>query len=89
MLAFFMALIFYSHVLIVLVCLFVLLQFARLGFCSRDWKSLILGEVVVACSFLHCMLFIVANPVLRLHLGLLVLLGWVLIWCFFLFAQGL
>jgi hypothetical protein len=60
MLSFFMALISYLHVLVVLACMFMLLQFARLGFCSHNWKSLIPGGVVVACSFLRCMLFIVA-----------------------------
>jgi hypothetical protein len=43
MIAFFMAPISYLHVLVVLACLFVLLQFARLGFCSRDCKSLVPG----------------------------------------------
>jgi hypothetical protein len=60
MLSFFMALISYLHVLIVLACLLMLLQFARLGFCSHDWKSLVPRGVVVACSFLRCMLFIVS-----------------------------
>jgi hypothetical protein len=51
MLAFFMALISYLHVLVVLTCMFVLLQFARLGFCSRDWKSLVPGGWLLFVPF--------------------------------------
>jgi hypothetical protein len=60
MLAFCMPLISYLHVVVVLACLFVLLQFGRLGFCNRDWNNIVPGGVVVACFFLGCMLFIVA-----------------------------
>jgi hypothetical protein len=49
----------YLRVDVVLACLFVLLQFVRLGFCNRDWNCVIPGGVVVACFFLRCMLFIV------------------------------
>jgi hypothetical protein len=34
-------LIYYFHVIFFLVCLFVLLQFARLGFCKRNWNCVI------------------------------------------------
>ena len=60
MLVFCMALISYLHVVVVLACLFVLLQFARLGFCNRDWNNIVPRGVVASCFFLHCMLFIVA-----------------------------
>jgi hypothetical protein len=97
MIAFFMAPISYLHVLVVLACLFVLLQFARLGFCSRDCKSLVLGGGGGGCCFflsslyvVYCFLIRICRvPVPRLHLGLLVVFDWVLIWCFFLFTQGL
>jgi hypothetical protein len=49
----------YLPVVVVLVCLFVLLQFARLGFCNRDWNCDIPGGLVVACFFVRWMLFIV------------------------------
>jgi hypothetical protein len=49
----------YLAVVVVLVCLFVLLQFARLGFCNRNWNCVIPGALVVACFFVYCMLFIV------------------------------
>jgi hypothetical protein len=52
-------LIFYFPVVFVVVCMFVLLQFAGLGFCNRDWKSDILGGLVVAFFFVCWMLFIV------------------------------
>jgi hypothetical protein len=49
----------YLLVLVVLVCLFILLQFARLGFCNRDWNRDIPGGLVVACFFVRWMIFIV------------------------------
>ena len=49
----------YLHVVVVLACLFVLLQFACLGFCNCDWNCVIPGGVVVACFFLRCVLFLV------------------------------
>jgi len=50
----------YLHVLIVLACLFVLLQFERLGFCSRDWKSLVPGGWLLCVPFFAvcCLLFL-------------------------------
>jgi hypothetical protein len=59
MLSFFMALISYLHVLVVLACMFVLLQFARLGFCSRDWKSLVpRGWLLLTPFFIVCCLLL-------------------------------
>jgi hypothetical protein len=52
-------LIFYLHVVIVLACMFVLLQFACMGFCNYNWNCAIPGGVVVVCFFLRCMLFLV------------------------------
>jgi hypothetical protein len=49
----------YFLVVVVLVFLFVLLQFAHLGFCNRDWNCDIPGQLVGACFFVHWMLFIV------------------------------
>jgi hypothetical protein len=49
----------YFPIVVVLVCLFVLLQFARLGFCNRDWNYGIPGGLFVACFFVRWMLFIV------------------------------
>jgi hypothetical protein len=72
---------------VVAVCTFGFLQ-SRLEE-PRSWGGgccLFLSSLyVVYC----CLIRLCRVPVLRLHLGLLVLLGWVLIWCFFLFAQGL
>jgi hypothetical protein len=49
----------YFPFVVVLDFLFVLLQFACLGFCNRDWNCIISGGLVVACFFVRCMLFIV------------------------------
>jgi hypothetical protein len=49
----------YLAVVVVLVCLFVLLQFSRLGFFNRNWNCVIPGALVAACFFVRCMLFIV------------------------------
>jgi hypothetical protein len=43
MLVFRMALISYLHVVVVLAYLFVLLLFARLGFCNRVWNNIVPG----------------------------------------------
>jgi hypothetical protein len=51
MLAFYMPLISYLHVVVVLVCLFVLLQFGRLGFWNRDWNNIIHGGGLLLASF--------------------------------------
>jgi hypothetical protein len=60
MLVFCMPLIFYLHVVVVVAFLFMLLQFACLGFCNRDWNNIVPRGVVVSFFFLHCMLLIVA-----------------------------
>jgi hypothetical protein len=60
MLVFCMGPISYLHVGIVLACVFMLLQFSRLGFFNRNWNNIVPGGVVAACFFLRCMLFIVA-----------------------------
>jgi hypothetical protein len=49
----------YLVVVVVIVCLLVLLQFARLGLCNRDWNCVIPGGLVVACFFVRCVLLIV------------------------------
>jgi hypothetical protein len=60
MLVFFASpLISYLVVVVVIVCLLVLLQFARLGLCNRDWNCVIPGGLVVACFFVRCVLLIV------------------------------
>jgi hypothetical protein len=72
---------------VVAVCTFGFLQ-SRLEQ-HRSWGSgccLLLSSLyVVYC----CLIRLCRVLVLRLHLGLLVLLSWVLICCLFLFAQGL
>jgi hypothetical protein len=72
---------------VVVVCTFGFLQ-SRLEQ-HRSWGSgcclLISSLYVVYC----CLIRICRVPVLCLHLVLLVLLNWVLIWCLFLFSQGL
>ena len=72
---------------VVAVCTFGFLQ-SQLEH-HRSWGSvccLLLSSLyVVYC----CLIRLCRVLVLRLHLGLLVLLSWVLIWCLFLFSQGL
>jgi hypothetical protein len=55
----------------------------------RSWG----GGCCLLLSWLYvvycCLIRLCRVPVLRLQLGLLVLLSWVLLWCLFLFGQGL
>jgi hypothetical protein len=94
MLSFCMPLIYYLHVVVVLVFMF-MLQFGCSGFCNHDWNNIVPGggDCCLLLSLLYvvycCLIRLSRVPVLRLQLGLLVLLSWVLVWCLFLFGHGL
>jgi hypothetical protein len=60
MLVFCMTLISYLHVVVVLACLFVLLQFAHLGFYNRAWNNIVPGGwLLLASFFVVCCLLLV------------------------------